>query len=282
MPTTIFSKAAKKALGGGLPGAIAMVLQVLLLMWLRTTINYQYRNGGSVYQAFSNLYSQGGIPRFYQGLGPALFQAPLSRFGDTAANEGMKSLLEGRGLSVGFITFCASMAAAFWRIFITPIDTLKTMLQVEGKVGAQILREKVSKYGMFSLYDGWEGTYLATLVGHFPWFFTFNFLDKKLPKTQGRTLKLLRRALIGFCCSATSDCVSNSVRVVKTFVQTSSVPVSYYGAIGMILTKDGLRGLFIRGLGIKLISNGISGMLFTVLWKSIEEMMAERAKRKSW
>jgi len=30
-----------RALGGGLPGASAMAVQVLSLMWLRTTVNYQ-------------------------------------------------------------------------------------------------------------------------------------------------------------------------------------------------------------------------------------------------
>ena len=30
---------------GGIPGMVAMVLQVLLLMWMRTAINYQYRYG---------------------------------------------------------------------------------------------------------------------------------------------------------------------------------------------------------------------------------------------
>ncbi len=32
---------ASRALGGGLPGASAMAVQVLSLMWLRTTVNYQ-------------------------------------------------------------------------------------------------------------------------------------------------------------------------------------------------------------------------------------------------
>lgn len=34
-------RAGKRALGGGLPGAAAMGVQVLSLMWLRTTVNYQ-------------------------------------------------------------------------------------------------------------------------------------------------------------------------------------------------------------------------------------------------
>lgn len=39
----ILKRAGKRSLGGGLPGAAAMGVQVLSLMWLRTTVNYQYR-----------------------------------------------------------------------------------------------------------------------------------------------------------------------------------------------------------------------------------------------
>ena len=35
------------------------------------------------------LYKDGGVRRFYRGVGPALLQGPLSRFGDTAANVGL-------------------------------------------------------------------------------------------------------------------------------------------------------------------------------------------------
>lgn len=35
--------AGRRALGGGIPGAIAGALQVICLMWLRTITNYQYR-----------------------------------------------------------------------------------------------------------------------------------------------------------------------------------------------------------------------------------------------
>lgn len=70
----ILDTAAQKALRGGLPGMAAMAIQVFALMWLRTTINYQYRYGTSTMQALRTLYKEGGIPRFYQGLAPALIQ----------------------------------------------------------------------------------------------------------------------------------------------------------------------------------------------------------------
>jgi hypothetical protein len=77
----ILEKARKRALGGGIPGAAAMATQVFTLMWLRTTMNYQYKNGGGTVNALKTLYSEGGVRRFYRGLGPALFQGPLAPFG---------------------------------------------------------------------------------------------------------------------------------------------------------------------------------------------------------
>jgi hypothetical protein len=77
----ILNNARKSAIRGGTAGAAAMGANVACLMWLRTTVNYQYRNGTSFPVALKTLYADGGIPRFYRGLLPALFQGPLSRFG---------------------------------------------------------------------------------------------------------------------------------------------------------------------------------------------------------
>ena len=78
------------------------------------------------------MYKQGGVARFYQGVGFAVVQAPLSRFGDTAANAGVLLLLEVYypDLPIAIKSVAASGAAAVWRIGLTPIDTLKTTRQV--------------------------------------------------------------------------------------------------------------------------------------------------------
>ena len=64
-----------------------MSVQVITLMWMRTTVMYQYRYGSTTSEALRALYQQGGVRRFYRGVLPALFQAPLSRFGDVRAPE---------------------------------------------------------------------------------------------------------------------------------------------------------------------------------------------------
>lgn len=275
----ILKNAAASAFRGGLAGAIAMVLQVVLLMWLRTTINWQYRNGGTITEAFSTLYAEGGILRFYQGAQYALIQGPLSRFGDTAANEGVKEVFANSNYSVGFVTMCASFAAACWRIMLTPLDTIKTTLQVSGSQGLDRLHDKVAKHGFLTLYDGALGNWGANIIGHYPWFVVNNWLEARLPNATTPRGKLIRRAFIGFCSSLVSDCLSNSIRVVKTFKQTSEVPLTYMEAVHKILETSGITGLLFRGLGIKLFSNALSSIIFSVLWKMLMDTLKEREEQ---
>ena len=172
----ILAKASKKALGGGIAGLIAGVIQVITLMWLRTTMNYQYRYGTGTKEAMSTLWKQGGIGRFYQGLPYALMQAPLARFGDTAANTGVLTLFAALapGVPIGVRTGCASAAGSLWRILITPIDTLKTTMQVQGKEAMGQLSVKIKKEGLMVLYQGAIANAVASFVGSYPWYFTFN------------------------------------------------------------------------------------------------------------
>mmetsp|Transcript_14768 Transcript_14768/g.57929 ORF Transcript_14768/g.57929 Transcript_14768/m.57929 type:complete len:304 (-) Transcript_14768:43-954(-) len=275
----VIKKAGARALGGGIPGAAAMGIQVGSLMWLRTTMNYQYRHGTSTTQAMRHLYKEGGIARFYKGVGPALIQGPMSRFGDTAANAGMLSFLDAsentRNLPTSVKTAMASGAAALWRINLMPVDTCKTIMQVEGVKGIPILRKKIKANGVRALYHGAIGASLATYVGHFPWFYTHNKLEEVIPKAGGTWSNLGRNALIGFCSSLVSDTTSNSIRVIKTTRQTSEVPLSYAQCVKTVVAKDGVMGLFGRGLKTRLLSNGIQGMLFNILWKGIEKQMAK-------
>jgi hypothetical protein len=131
--SAIYQKASKKALGGGKAGASAAVVQVLSLMWLRTSMNRQYRYGGDLLSSLKTLWAEGGIGRLYQGLPFALIQGPLTRFGDTAANVGILALLdsipETQTLPLPIKTALGSISAGTWRIFLMPIDASKTAMQ---------------------------------------------------------------------------------------------------------------------------------------------------------
>mmetsp|Transcript_22534 Transcript_22534/g.28431 ORF Transcript_22534/g.28431 Transcript_22534/m.28431 type:complete len:291 (+) Transcript_22534:69-941(+) len=276
----ILNKAAGSAIRGGTAGAVAMGANVACLMWMRTTVNYQYRNGTTFPVALKALYADGGIPRFYRGVLPALFQGPLSRFGDTAANTGVLTLLNSiestKDLNVGVKTVAASMSAALFRIFLMPIDTVKTTMQVTGKFSNVVTKVKTS--GPLVLYHGSLASASATFVGHYPWFFTYNYLSEKIPKQDTQLAELGRRAILGFCSSAVSDTCSNSIRVVKVYKQSSEVPISYPQVVRNVIQESGIRGLFFRGLETKILANGMQGILFSILWKHFEEALFGKKK----
>ena len=263
-----------KSLRSGMNGAGAMTVQVGTLMWMRTIMNYQYRYGGTIADTTRHLFHEGGIRRLYRGVGAALVQGPLSRFGDTFSNTFALSLCKENEilhrLPIPIQTVFASTTAGVFRIALMPVDTVKTILQVEGKEGLAVLRNKIHYGGPRVMFHGAMATASATMVGHYPWFMTFNTLDAYLPNYSTRIGIFVRNAGIGFSASVVSDTLSNSLRVVKTAKQASQIPVTYAQVTREILQQEGIRGLLGRGLTIRLITNGIQGLLFSVLWKYLE------------
>ena len=72
---------------------------------------------------------------------------------NAAANTGALALMDNlestKELSTGTKTFAASIAAAGFRCISTPIDTCKTIMQVEGKGGLTKLKGKFRQAGGF-------------------------------------------------------------------------------------------------------------------------------------
>ncbi len=94
-------------------------------------------------------------------------QAPLSRFGDTAANTGVLALfaLLAPSVPMPLATAVASAGGAAWRLLLTPLDTLKTARQVAGPAAGALLADKVAARGVSALYDGALASAAASWVG---------------------------------------------------------------------------------------------------------------------
>ena len=128
------------------------------------------------------------------------------------------------------------------------------------------------------MYHGALASSAATFVGHYPWFATYNFLNTKIPQYDIPYKKFLRQAGIGFTASVVSDSISNSLRVVKTTKQTYERPTTYPEVVKEIIKNDGFKGLLGRGLQTRLICNGVQGLMFSVLWKTFDEMLNKKGK----
>jgi hypothetical protein len=56
--------------------------------------------------------------------------------------------------------------------------------------------------------------------------------------------------------------------------QTSPDPnLGYVAAARGIIDEEGWSGLFGRGLSTRLLTNGLQGMFFSVVWKLLEERL---------
>eukprot|EP01041_Mallomonas_annulata_P007799 gene7799-15958_t len=261
------------AISSGLSGAAAGILQVILMMWLRTTIHYQHRYGLTTIDTIKILYSQGGIQRFYNGISYAIIQAPLAKFGSMASNEGAKycsKFIKDIKFRILFSTLLGSILASFWRMILMPIDTCKTVLQVEGASGFSSLLNNVLQGHVHLLYQGATATVLGAAITHYSWFLIYNGLDVLLKTRKSPTHNILQNAFVGFIASAFSDFISNPIRVIKTIKQSLTIEQgnqSYLNIIRFILQTDGWWALFQRGLWTRIISNGIQSMIFIVIWK---------------
>ena len=263
----------EKSWKSGKSGAESMVVSVTTFMWMRTIMNYQYRYGGTLSHGIRDLYRQGGIFRFYRGYSMAIIQGPLSRFGDTFSNTFALTVLDSSNdrIPIALKTAGASLLAGMFRIMLTPIDTIKTVLQVEGSNSKHIFQNKIKENGFKAFYHGAIASSTATMVGHYPWFVTFNYLDSCLPHYDQKIQTLSRNAFIGFISSVVSDSCSNCFRVLKTYKQTHQDTKDYRSIYQEILRNEGWTGFLGRGLPIRWITNGLQGLVFTVLWKAFQD-----------
>eukprot|EP00439_Symbiodinium_sp_Y106_P073491 s872_g13.t2 len=246
----------------GVAGGCAQVMYVFPLMWLRTIMEYQYKNGEGTVKVARTLYREGGVARFYRGLMPAMILAPTARFGDTAANELALSSLARVEMPLALKTLCASVTAATFRATVNPL----------------------------SLWHGGLGVLVTGAFGHYPWFYTNNLLREILPPFEMRYGKHVRHAFIGFTSSVVADTICNPIRVLKVNRQTSlsryleaaaclySDLLTWFLAVVCltqahgIIQKEGLLGLWSRGLKTRIFANGVQGSLFTVGWRYFSEV----------
>ena len=100
-------------------------------------------------------------------------QAPLARFVSTAANDGVEVALANWKLTQtwgpGRTTLVAGTVVAFWRMLLMPVDTCKTVLQVDSVEGFRHLMRRVKAGKIGVLYQGAVANAMSAWFSHYPW-----------------------------------------------------------------------------------------------------------------
>ena len=122
------------------------------------------------------------MPRFYRGISFALVQAPVSRFVATFANDGCQALLASLEMTKHWGpargTMISSVVVGMWRVFLMPIDTCKTVLQVDSRDGFKSLMHKVRAGKINVLYQGALALIASSMISYYPWFYSYRVLSE--------------------------------------------------------------------------------------------------------
>lgn len=83
--------------------------------------------------------------------------------------------------------------------------------------------------------------------------------------------------MIALLATIFTDLVTNGVRVIKTIKQTSlrNKQLSYLDVIRNILNEGGVKDLFIRGLGSRILADCLQTLVFTIIWKLLSSKTRE-------
>ena len=252
-----------------LAGSTAGIIQLTSLFWLKTLTKHQYRHGTSLPVSFLQLYKEKDILRFYRGFTPNLLKVSLGKFGDAALYTYFHQS-DFNYLSNEWRTTYIAFTSSFIKFNLMPLDTYTNMYQVRGKEGVNVMKQKIKKNGMKVLYNGSTAYFLSNFIGNASWFYTLDFLNSKFYKCYHKKDDTKKNMIIGFGCSTISDLLTNPIRILKTYKQSNKENITYLQALKEIKESKGLVNFYFRGLGTKLILNGLNSGLFLVLWKKFE------------
>jgi len=252
--------------------AVAQASTAPVFSWMVTIMAYQHRHGGGMIQVGRKLYCDGGIRRFYRGMGISLVQVPLLRLGQVASTDVAFENLAPLGLPDAAAAAAASVGAAGCRGVLAPLANLSAVQQVHGKEGLRFFKEKV-RGRPSALWSGAGGSMATSVLGHYTWCISHRKLQERLPEPPGAHGRDLRNAAVGFLSTSISDLSTNFLRVLTTFQQTEREQIGYLTCARRLVAEQGLLGLFGRGLSTRLLASGSQGAVFNVVWKAITQKM---------
>ena len=257
-------------------GGTASTIQITSTYWLRTNIKYQYRHGISPIESLKTLLLDKDKFRLYRGFIPTLIKGSIGKTGEVLSYTYFKNYSD---INDNLKILGASITSSILRFNLMPFDTVTNIYQVHGKKGLDIVKNKFINHGYKIFYTGTGAYFLNNFIGNMIWFSVFDIMNGLLftnrIDTEGNNkiddYKDIKNLCIGFSCSATTDLITNPLRVIKTYRQSDENNISYNRAIKNILQEKGLKNYLVRGLTSRILLGGLNSAIFVFLWKRIEE-----------
>lgn len=252
-------------------GMVTGGVNVGSLMWLRTVSNYQYRNATTMTDTIKILYNEGGIRRFYRGIGPALTMTCMCRISDLTTYYYLDQCDITRPERCAYF----GISAGATRAILSPIETYGLFMQTQGLNGRRLLLDKINKSGYRVLYQGVLPIMTISFSGSFTWYMTFDSLNKYIKQHEWSNgiRKDLTNGIVGMISSMAFYISTNPLRSIKVYRQAAPTNMSYYESIPMMIREKGIVNAMFRGLKPILLQRSLQSGLYVIIWKRLEGVL---------
>lgn len=175
----------------------------------------------------------------------------------------IEGLAPNEDLSIRSLVVAGTLSGACVSVLLTPIELIKCRLQVQDGLSEaryrgplDVLRQTLSRDGVFGLFRGHLGTFLRESAGGAAWFGSYEYVTRKLTPPGKTKDDLPATALIaaGAAAGVAYNVALYPADVVKSQMQTSesSLRLRFGEVLRRLYAVEGVRGLY-RGFGITLV-----------------------------
>ena len=227
----------------------------------------------SVYLTLKNLHLEGGVRRFYRGMGAELLGIVPKSSGMYASYELVKRECdkmpgwENSSMSAYIAGFASGFPESF---IVTPTQVIKVRLQAKEHLGRysgimECITKTIKSEGITALYTGLSPTLFRNCIWNTIYFGTMHWLKQKLPTPSNKAIDLGQTLLTGFSAAVFATCFNAPFDVVKSRFQSElrvpNQPRVYQHTIPsliMIIRNEGIQASY-KGFLPKAIRMGLGG-----------------------
>eukprot|EP01041_Mallomonas_annulata_P007707 gene7707-15774_t len=257
-------------------GACSGIIEGLVVQpfdMVKTRHQLNTSNNKGVFTTLYNLYREGGIRRWYRGMGAEFVGVVPKSSGMYASYEIVRKTLAdtyGYGDTTTVATIAGFASGFPESIIVTPTQVVKVRVQAKEHLGRynnsiDCLQKIIKSEGISVLYVGLGPTIWRNCVWNTVYFGLMHGIKQRLPKATSTTMDLAMTSISGFTGGVIATCFNIPFDVVKSRFQSqlreNNSPLKYrytLQSLYLIAKEEGLTSCY-KGLNAKIYKTGIGG-----------------------
>lgn len=236
------------------------------------------------FKTCSSLVKNEGALALYKGAGSPLYSTPITTSLSFATYESanrLQGIKPGQKKTISSAAVSGGLSGFIFATFVTPIDLIKTRLQMEGVGDHQkttklstMCKNIVKNEGITGLYKGLTMTWIRDVPSLAAQFATFEWSKNFINKQYGEETPV-SSFLAGGLAVVLAWIVAYPQDTIKTRIQCSKTPMSNMESMREIYRTGGMGG-FWKGISPCLIRAVVTGATRFIAYDKCQELIGNK------